>query len=55
MRCVVDGCTDPAICRYCLVHQPQDLAALGLERPAIGPDAETVDLRPVREEQHEAA
>ena len=45
MKCVVEGCREPAICRYCAQHRPGDLPP-DLERPSVGPDEDTVDLRP---------
>ena len=43
MRCSVDGCRQPAVCRYCVDHRPEGLP-FDLERPWAGPDAITVDL-----------
>ena len=45
MKCCVDDCREPAVCRYCLAHRPSWLPR-EFERPAVGPDAETADLRP---------
>ena len=52
MRCLAEGCSKPAVCRYCHDHRPEGLP-LDLERPSVGPDAETVDLHPEPQEDSE--